>query len=795
MIGLILHQKITSCIKKGGYLISFFVPFFIMMLIYWKMGMAPFGEKSILIYDMSDQYVCFFSELRNIIQGNSSLFFSWSKSYGSSFIGVFAYYVSSPFSLFTLLFKPENLPIALMYLTAIKIGCAGLSIYIYFNCAFKKCGIMTVLLSICYALMSYSCVYALSIMWLDGLIWLPMILLGIEKLLCGKFPWLLTVSFWAMFISNYYISYMVGIFSVLYLLFRCFGEKREWKKILRYFLHFAFSVLIAVGLSAWMLLPVGFDLFSGKLAEGGGTAAGGMYFGILDFLHKLLPRKYDNITGEGAFPSIYCGTIPLILSVTYFFLPKIKLREKILSIGILILFAISFCSKRMDFIWHCFQYPNCFPYRYAFLFSFFIIFLAFNAICHLPDADSIANLIKSKTAVNRLHLVGILLFLAIFSFQALELARNGKYMLERLDMDFHYKSLASYQEFYQELLPFKERGQTQNEFFRMEKDFERSKNDSMTFGYKGITHYSSLYNERVNRFTKQIGLGQGWFWNSYYGNTPVTDMLFNVKYIMSQTDMPSLYHNTEESENVTLYESPYTLPVAYMARNASETELRAFEAQNHMLNEVSGLNYQYFKESESTNLKENQFVFTALQEAPYYLYIPVEENISGSIYVNDVFCTYYSNGETKRIHYIGEFQKGETVTISVENDEQINQLIICCLDTKLLEEAFHKLKEGGLDVTEYGADYIKGRIHALEPGMMFTSIPYDVGFQVTLNGKKADTGKAFDTFLSFDVPAGVNEIEIRYVARGQRMGMLLSIFSAVLGLVLILKYKLMNKNG
>ena len=57
-------------------LLAFLIPFIIMALIYWACGMAPWGDKSVLIMDMSDQYVAFFAELRSILAGDSSMFFS-----------------------------------------------------------------------------------------------------------------------------------------------------------------------------------------------------------------------------------------------------------------------------------------------------------------------------------------------------------------------------------------------------------------------------------------------------------------------------------------------------------------------------------------------------------------------------------------------------------------------------------------------------------------------------------------------------------------------------------------------
>ena len=82
---------------KLWHALSFFLPALLMLGVYAALGMAPFGDKTVLAMDMADQYVEFFCALKH-----GDLYFSWSKALGGSYIGVFSYYVSSPLSLLTL---------------------------------------------------------------------------------------------------------------------------------------------------------------------------------------------------------------------------------------------------------------------------------------------------------------------------------------------------------------------------------------------------------------------------------------------------------------------------------------------------------------------------------------------------------------------------------------------------------------------------------------------------------------------------------------------------------------------
>lgn len=758
------------------FILAFLIPFLTILFVYKSLGMSPFGDKSVLIMDMSGQNIGFISEFRHIVQGSSSIFFSWSKSFGCNYVGTFAFFGSSPLSLFTLFFSNVDLPIAILWLTCIKIGLAGCSLSIYLKYAFNKCGITTLILSLCYALMSYTSVYSLSIMWLDALVWLPIILLGIEKLLQGKFPWILTVSFGIMFFSNYYTSYMIGIFSVLYFVLRYFGEKRSYLHELKYFLSFVASVLLAAGLNAWLLIPTGLDLFVGKLAKGGAEAMSGTYFGLEEFLYKLLPGQYDTIT-TGGLPSVFCGTFVVVFSMLYFFVPRILWRERILSFGILCFLTASLMSKQLDFMWHGFQYPNWFPFRYAFVFSAFLVFLAFRAVFTIPFREILGKVLKKKKVLDRVSYIGLA---ALLCFQTYELYGNSKVAMNGLDGEFQYKTLESYQSFYNKVSPLVKYAEEDDDFFRMEKNFERSKNDSMTFGYKGVSHYSSAYNAQVNSFTKQLGFAQGYFWNSYVGNTPLTDMIFNMKYIMSEKAMPASYELVKQSENAGLYEAPYILPVAYMAKDISPITRWSFDAQNEMLSRLSGLEANFFEGCEANYLEYNRYTFTAAKTAPYFIYVPVTNYGWGDVYVNDAFIDNYFSDEKTSILYIGDFTEGETVNVYFESSVEAAGMSVCSLDMDRLGQAYDILEKGGLQVEEYGNTFISGSVEAEESGSMMVSIPYDKGFEVSVDGERVGTKKAFDTFLSFDVNAGEHVIDIRYTAPGYTVGMIIAILSALI---------------
>ena len=510
--------------RAAVYLASFFIPAVVLLLVYRSMGMAPWGERSILISDMADQYVEFFCALK---QGD--VFFSWAKTMGANYIGVFSYYVSSPLSLITLLVPNENMPVGLMFLTVLKLGLAGVSYAVYSMRKFPGAEITTVLCASCYGLMSYNIAFSLSIMWLDGVIWLPLILLALERVLDGRGAGPFIAALTVCFLSTWYISYMIGIFCCIYLVVRLVALKPERAAVFQVLKRFFGGAACALGLTAWMWVPTFLAMFYGKFQEGGWHFSRMVYGPLSDIFNQLRPGQLTTITSSGL-PNIYCGAVIVLLCVVYFFLRAVPLREKLVSAGALAFLFVSMWSTVLDRIWHLFKYPNWFPFRWSFVVSFFLIDLANRTVPLLLNA-----LKEEPRPVLAKGLAAALLLLTVG-----ELHYNTETLLNVLDGIFHYQSYGAYWDYYTanaELVDIANED-SDGEFCRMNSAQDRGHNAPLSFGYPGITHYSSVYNTEVNDLLHGLGLAQAWFWCSGYGSTPVTDALFDIRYTLSPYEMP-----------------------------------------------------------------------------------------------------------------------------------------------------------------------------------------------------------------------------------------------------------------
>ncbi len=792
------------------YSLSFFIPVVVMLLIFKARGFYPFGEKSLFIMDMKDQYLEFFASLRNVVSGDDSLFFSWSRSMGGNYMGLFAYYIASPLSFITLFFPLKNLPFAIFLLTVLKIGLAGLSFAVFGVYVWKahiiipkpsagrskrkivptsdpkNWKLLFVLpFAISYALISYNMVYSMCLMWLDGVILLPVVLLGVEKILDGRkgFHYMLALA--AIFISNYYTGYMVGILTAIYMVYRvlCRIQGQNIREYVIKTLRFTACTFLAFGLSAPLVLPVAKDLVQGKLSMESYVPDIRNNFEFMKLFGKFKNGVYDSITNSGL-PAIYCGYAMIILALVFFIIPQIKVREKVGAAVILVLLACSFYFTKLDIAWHGFQYPTWFPYRYAFVGSFFLIYMALRGICGICSFQSVA-IYKNHIVIITAALLSII--------AAFDLQKNGSAMFTGLETEFGYCAVSDYETFISKTQPLVEQAKEDKGFYRINQGYEFSKNDAMLLGYNGMTHYSSTFNAFINSLTPKLGIAQSHFWNSGYGSNPLLDSLFSVKYLIDDGMVPSDYQSLATGQDgAALYENKNVLPIAYAAacENANpdlETG-NPFMNQNAFLNAIAGTQEDYFTEYEFNveNSGENwSYSFTVDSDNPVYLYMKSDSIGWADVYVNGNWVGNYFSTETSCDLYLGSFRAGEQITVDVvpSGSITVNYAMIGQLHMDLLEQTLGRLQENGMDISKHAGGKLSGTIHVDDQQKIVTSIPYDTGWTVKVDGKKVKTAKFADTFMILDVKEGDHNITFQYVSPGFGMGILLFVISVLVAAV------------
>ncbi|MDE6281268.1 MAG: YfhO family protein, partial [Oscillospiraceae bacterium] len=306
------------------------------------------------------------------------------------------------------------------------------------------------------------------------------------------------------------------------------------------------------------------------------------------------------------------------------------------------------------------------------------------------------------------------------------------------------------------------------------------------------THYSSLYNDQVNRLTKKLGFAQTWMWCAYYGSTPVTDALFGVKYVISGDDMPPGYEPVAQAGGLTLWKSPKTLPLAFMAAGEVPelADNNCFVRQNTLISGLTQANTSVFipveTVAEPESLGGTRLTFTGTGKP---IYADLSANGLREVLVNGEHLLWLGSSEWASVHYLGTPAEGEAWTVTVRHFGNWAGRL-----WELDQSALYAVMER-LDNTEILSVEKDGRVRLAvrsgTEGELATTIPAEKGWTAYVDGKKVDTGVWLETFLTVPLYAGEHEIELRYTAPGLVHGMALGALSLA-GLALAVLEKRRN---
>ncbi len=530
------------------YILAFILPIIILMWAYYKAGI--FINHALLINDLHTQYSTFLSYYQNSILENGILY-SFSKGMGGNFYGVFTYYLMSPLNLISFLFKPENLEYAIMMIMLIKSGLSGLTSFIFLSNQDSKKDIIAVSFSLFYALSSCFVVWHYHILWSDAFYLLPLIILGVQKILSNKSSKLFIISFTACLIINYYMAYMIAIFVLVYFVYHAIINFNK-KEIASNFIKMAKSTVISALLSLFVLVPTLYSLLQGKLTynDSIGLAVNNIVFNILDIAPKLLNSSYDSV-GTVSAPFIYSGSAVFILAIAFFTLKNISKKEKYASMFVVLSLTISLVVKPLYLAFHMFSAPNAFPYRFVFLLNFFLIFIAYKAYRNYKEIDKKKFLIVVLAFIliiltltvlyqNPINLMGIILTI-IFAFSTILILFSAKrnkiilsliFLIAIFDMGINTTSLIQKNYI---ALSYEEKGEFKTSYIHNTSEIEKIEteeffriytnniNDSFKYGFNNFYESFTSLPENNSEYIKNTYLLPSTY-------SQVTNAIFSVKY-------------------------------------------------------------------------------------------------------------------------------------------------------------------------------------------------------------------------------------------------------------------------
>ena len=596
-------------------LLAFFLTMLSLILVFLINQIVPFGERNVLTYDLGSQYAPFLLELKHTVTGGGSILYSRSIGMGSNTIGIFAYYLSSPLNILTLVFPDSMIQELVTVLTILKLSFAGAFMTWLLERKFKSEDKMSMLFGMMYPLCTYAIAFMFNIMWLDGFALLPLLILVIEEYIRERRKWpVLTLLLLLLFISGYYMAYMVGIFSFIYIVSVSAyqGRFKNGEDGLKSIGFFILSALTAALMSAFLLLPAGIQTLNNPDLSARDT--GSLMqpeFKMISMLDQLMEKGAGNIIRN--LPLVFSGMTVLFLCILFFLNPKIKRSLKVAVAAAFAFGVLSFQLPVLKLAWHLFDEPNCFDYRYSYLFTFVMILVAYYSylnmhlvrprhffislgiifgmavlsqnfgkmakedstffatvifailICFLLYGktlekwpESIANLKKLGTGILAMVIV---VEIVVFNPRCLmpdvyaDLQDASKFSSMITDLDTLSEKIEDSDSYRTEL--------HQPWYYLI-----GSNNLPFYTNQHGIGSFATMTNRRTAHFLKQLGYNVLYNYASCFHDNVIlpADSLLGVRYIITESEDLSDLELISEKNTLRLYENRYAFPEAFLIR-------------------------------------------------------------------------------------------------------------------------------------------------------------------------------------------------------------------------------------
>ena len=650
------HSFRDFALRNRYVWLSFLVPFVLMVTAFGLMSVSPFGDKQILVTDLWHQYFPFLADFQYKLQHGESFFWTWSIGGGVNYFSLMSYYLASPVNFLSVFIPGDWLREFLMFSVALKIALGGAFTAYFFKSVYKRNDVSLILFACCFSFCAYFMGYYWNTIWMDTVCITPLVALGTVKLLTENRFRLFTVSLALALIMNYYIGLFVCIFVLMifiaYSIVYWSGMKNFFVNLLKTGL---FS-LIAIGLTTFFLLPA-FMALKNTHASGStfpSTFAiniGGSndLLGVLRAL-KSITGSFANFTcaankAADALPNISCSAFAMFFGFLSLTSPKIRLREKIVSMALIIFMFLSCIIRQLDYIWHGFHFTNMIPYRFSFLISFIMIVMAFRAFTTIDSISVVGALIATAMSIavilmmvgdpgtekmftdhpdwqvpNLIAIAALTVFIAVvvilytkrvipkkimvIALLVVTVAQSGvtAYLgVNRTTVTGTYEYPRGGENMVNIVDTMNAREADTKELWRAETATTQTLNDGALNHYHGLSMFNSMANENMTRFYENFGM-MGWKSGNRYTyaeSSPVTNMFMNLKYIIARSGKVNNTYDlasVSASGSVGLFQNTHYIPMGFVTdsalinwqENDNEDQFNPFEKQNEFFKLATG---------------------------------------------------------------------------------------------------------------------------------------------------------------------------------------------------------------
>lgn len=697
--------------KRISYLAAPLFTAVLVLTVFAVYGLFPFGKNTLAWCDMLQQVLPLLMDFKNILLGNSNMLLNLANAGGMSFWGVFLFFLSSPFSFLAIFVDIQDFYLLANILVLLKMMVCALSASVFFRHCFRSltAGQITCL-SVMYAFSGYTLMYFQNVVWLDMMYLFPLLLLGLYRLTEREKPALFIITFSAVLVVNFYLSYMVVVFLILaFGIYAFWGVEKERRK--RVILLITVSTFLVACITAVIWLP-----------------------SFLQYLGSARTVQLVDSLSEGYFFASLYTNFPVIFStaiiIAGFFLvlfsplrrhPKIKA-----ALLIFILMLIPVFIEPINKMWHTGSY-QAFPVRYGYITILLGLILTAVWISrlnieeektlardHMPIIATVLLCIVSAGAVgcflltfrydeltvytrtlwgNNASLINHFFFVLVLVVVFLLILKMYQYKAFRKTIFTGMLVLmVIIESIFGGSVYFGSASKT-DDFYRVVTDLSGKLEDSSLYrvknnhkyfdvnllggmGYNTLNHYTSLTDEDFMYSMKLLGYSSYWMEVNSSGGTPFTDFLLGNRY--------SVVRNYELNEDSDIaYRNDYFAIVKNMGNPSFGIVTSDAVLQTETLDNLDRFELQ--NELFATLFPENGTLFTKYE--PIY-----SKNVNLISNDKNFFLTLTSGAREGKITY----------TVKVEGRQTLYFDCFSRLSNSLSEDIYDSfnIKVNGIEISE-----------------------------------------------------------------------------------------------
>ena len=849
--------------------LAFAIPCVGMLFVMLISRFEPFGQYSMLYSDMYHQYYPFFAAFRDALRSGDGLLYTWSVGLGMDYLGLIAYYLASPLNLLSVLVPEGWLLEYFSLMMPVKLGFAGLFFAIFLKGIFGKEDLSTAVFGGFYGLCAWALGFQWNIMWLDTFALLPLVALGTVGLLKEKKVILYTLSLFLSIFANYYIGLFTCIFVFLLFFVYQFCRWGGWKKFFADLLRIAFFSVLAIGMTAVLELPALAALQTtqssvNKFPTGFrlNIASTHDLKGLFDAMRQVAGNMGGALEPnfKEGLPNLYCGIGSIVLMFLYLTARGVSWRDKVCAVGLLLFFNVSFIIRQLDYIWHGFHFTNMIPYRFSFLYSFVVLYMAYRAwllrrkfspwqiIASAVLAGAVlacSNELRETVSLDigsgvefPAYLVYNLVFLALYLLAMLYGSLEEPFPTEEgEEAIFKWRIRRSRQRKQARLLVLAIMGveltanlvcfglyfvgtnvtnypkgteytasvirymkeREDDLFYRAETTHSQTLNDGALNHYNGVSAFTSSANVKTTLFMQSLGYGAKNTYNRYLfeESSPVANLFLGLKYMIDRDGKDktsTFFADVNHFGDTTLLENQAYLPLGFLAeaeladvRFASDGD---FTFQNMLFFAATGLpgNVWYLIPGEHLTVTGNGVSVTENAGNGFIRYSEAtgNSNVTFSyLAAKEGFCCirldlpkrndYYVSINGRELYResislpqmiaVGDVKAGDLIEIRVlcnAGEASTMDVKAAVLDNDLFWRGHEKLNASTWQLTEFENTRLEGTIRCDRDGLMYTSIPQNGNWQVSVDGQTVETVLVGDCMAAVPLTQGEHEVTFRY---------------------------------